>query len=283
MATAASLLSNIRKIFGDPDSDFISDAVGLDWLDRAQRRFCNKVLPLDEIKDYTITAKVNKFDLPTATILPVWLMWYKSSTRKLDYVPPSTWADQEEAWPNATGTPENYTVLRRQVVVGPQVPQTASSNSTASGAITSTGTTLGLVAASGTFRSKGYVKINSEIIEYTGVATTTLTGAVRGVHGTTAASHASADTVTQIDLQMLYRKSPAALATGNSPDIPDTYHEYLEKYALYLAWLARGDSQKAGAALQEFEQLEQDSLRQTGRRALDNALLIQDRKNRVRW
>ncbi len=191
MPQAGSLLTNIRKLFSDPDRDWLDDATGLDWLDQAQRRFCHKVLPLDEFKDYTITAKVPRFDLPTNAIIPIYLMWYKSRVAKLDYTPPDMWARVEENWPNATGTPDRYTVLRRQLVVGPQVPQTASANTTASGTMTSAVTTLNLVAASGTFRSKGYVKIESEIIEYTGVATTTLTGATRGVHGTTAASHAS--------------------------------------------------------------------------------------------
>ena len=169
-------------------------------------------------------------------------------------------------------------------MVGPQVPQTASKTAKASGAINSTTTTLNLTAASGTFRSKGYVKINSEVIEYTAVATTTLTGAVRGVHGTSAASHASGDTVTEIDIAMLYRKTPAIItASGTSPDIPAMFHDYLERYAIYLAWLARGDKTKAEAALAEFESMEEDAIKTAGRRSQDGLLHIQEKRSRARW
>lgn len=283
MAQAGSLLSNIRKLFGDPDKDFITDAVGLDWLNQAQRRFCHHVLSLDEFKDYGITAKQPRFNLPTNCIIPIQLMWYQSWTKKLAYQPPDIWGHITEEMPNATGTPYSYTMIRRQLVVGPQVPQTASSNSTASGTISLAGTTIGLAAASGTFRSKGFVTVDSEVIEYTAVATTTLTGAVRGVHGTTAATHASGATVTQVDLQMLYRKSPIDLATTtDSPDIPEMFHDYLEKYTLYLGWLARGDSQKAQAAYQEFEGLEKATIKTVGRRVQDGLLRIQDKRNRWR-
>ena len=286
MATAGSIITRIQKLFGDTSGDFISDTFGLDWLSQAQRRFCHKVLALDEIKDYTITAKQPRFDLPTNCIIPIGLTWFKSRTEKLDYQPPDVWARVIEEMPNATGNPDFYSIIRRQVVVGPQVPSTASANSTASGTFTASATTLGLVAASGTFRSKGFVKVNSEVMEYTAVATTTLTGVVRGVHGTTAASHASGDTVTEVDLQMLYRKAPADLsATTASPDIPDMFQDYLEKYALYLAWVARGDLTKAQLAYQEFEALEEGTIKTVGRRSQDGLMRIQDKRNRwrARW
>lgn len=283
MATAGSLLVNIRKLFGDPDRDFIDDTFGLDILDRAQQRFCHKVLPLDEYKDYTITAKEELFDLPADCIIPIWVEWYQSRTTKLLYTTPDAWGHLQEANPNATGIPERYAVIRRQLNVGPQVPTTASRTSTASGAFGSTATTFSLVAASGTFRSKGFVKVNSEVIKYTGVASTTLTGCTRGVHNTNNTSHASNDTVTQVDMVMLYRKSPAALATSTTPDVPTLYQAYLEKYALYLAWLARGDSVKASAALTEFAEIENDAIKTVGRRAQDGMMRISEKINRFRW
>lgn len=281
MAQAGSMLTSIRKLLGDPDSDFVDDTTGLTWLDQAQQRFCDEVLPLDEVKDYDVVAKRSRYDLPTDAILPIALMWYQSSTRKLRYQPPDLWYKLEASRPNATGIPNQYTVIRRQLVLGPEVPQTASKTASASGTITAAATTLGLTAASGTFRSKGFIIIEDEVIEFTGVATTTLTGAVRGVHGTTAASHASAVTVTQVDFQMTYRKTPAALATADTPQIPAPFHRYLEKYALYLGWLARGDSQKAAAALNEFERMEEQAKKSVSRRALDGVLRVQER--RWRW
>ena len=284
MPSAGSILANVRVLAGDPDRDFITDAIGLDWVNQAQKRFCHLVLPLDEIKDYTLTAKQPRFDLPTNTIIPIWAIWYKSRVEKLEYRPPARWAYIIAAWPTGTGIPDCYTVIRNQLNVGPQTPQTDSATALASGAITETDTTLSLTAASGTFRAKGWVKLQGtggaadEIAEYTGVATTTLTGVVRGVHNTTAATHASGRAVTEIDLQMLYRRTPNLIAaTTTDPDIPRAYHDYIEKYVLYLAWIARGDLAKAEAALSEFEKYEKETQKTVGRRAQDGLIQIQDR------
>lgn len=285
MATAGSLIQNVREIYGDPDRDRISDSLGLDWLNRAQLRFCNVVEPLDEIKDYTLTQYQPRHDLPTNCILPLGVLWYKNRTQRLEYKTPDKWLDITEAWPNANGTPDAYTVVRRQLTVGPQRPSSNSATSTASGAITSTVTTLNLTAASGTFRAKGWVLIGTEVIEYTGVSSTTLTGCVRGVHGTNNTSHASNATVSEIDMQMLYRRSPTALtATTSSPDIPEMFQEYLEKYMLYLAFVQRGDTTKAQICYEEFELLEKQTIKTVGRRARDGMFQIKDWMNkRSNW
>lgn len=283
MAQAGSILANVRVIVGDPDRDFLTDSIGFDWINEGQRRFCHKVLALDEYKDYTVTAKQPRFDLPADTITPIQVIWYQSRVVELQYITPKRWGTLIEGWPNANGTPDAYTMIRRQLIVGPQRPGTNSATALASGTITAAGTTIGLTAASGTFRTKGWVKVENEIIEYTDVATTTLTGAVRGVHGTTAASHSSGTQVTEIDVQMLYRKAPAAIsASGTEPDIPSHFHDYLEKYVLYLAWLTRGDSQKAAQALAEFETYERETAKTVSRRAQDGLLHIQERW-RARW
>ena len=281
MPTAGSIIANVRVLFGDPDRDWLTDAVGLDFLNRAERRFVNNVEPLDEIKDYVVVSKQSRYDLPTNCIIPTGAMWYQNRVTKLKYESPDVWSQMEEAFPNSTGTPDFYSVIRRQMVVGPNVPTTASSNSTASGLMYSSTTTLSLVAASGTFRTKGFAKVNSEVFEYTGVASSTLTGVTRGVHGTTAASHASGDTVTQIDIQLGYRKSPGVMsATSSTPEIPETYHDYLEKYILYLSWLARGDNEKAQIAYAEFASYEESAGKNVGRRSRDGMMKIQDKRNR---
>lgn len=285
MATAGSILGYIRVLLGDPDQDFVSDTIGLDWLNEAQRRFCHNVLALDEYKDYPIVAKKLRYDFPTDCITPIGVMWYQSRVTKLGYRPPDTWSYQEEAFPNSTGTPDYYTVIRRQVVIGPNVPTTNSATALASGAIQASNTTLGFTAASGNFRTKGFLQIASgtsvEIVEFGGVATTTVTNVTRGVHNTTAASFGSGASITQIDLQMLYRKSPAIMtASTSSPDIPEAYHDYLTKYALYLGWLSRGDQSKADRAFVEFESLEKDTKKTIGRRSQDGVMRIQDKRNR---
>jgi len=67
---------------------------------------------------------------------------------------------------------------------------------TLNGNINDTTTTIVLTDAS-LFPTSGinYIQINSEEISYTGITGNTLTGVIRGVRGTTAASHTNGDTV----------------------------------------------------------------------------------------
>ena len=46
--------------------------------------------------------------------------------------------------------------------------------------------------------SAGVIKIDDEIITYTGISSLTLTGCTRGTNGTTADTHADNSTVTQV-------------------------------------------------------------------------------------
>lgn len=69
-------------------------------------------------------------------------------------------------------------------------------NSILSASISSSVTTIG-VASTATLAASGSVLIDSEIISYTGVTATTLTGCTRGASSTVAASHPSATGVIQ--------------------------------------------------------------------------------------
>ena len=65
----------------------------------------------------------------------------------------------------------------------------------------------------------GKIKINNEIISYTGISTLSLTGAVRGVDNTTAAAHAVNDTVTNF-VNMASDMLEASYRTSLSVDSP---------------------------------------------------------------
>lgn len=272
-------------MYGDPERDWLTDEIALDFLDRAQRRFCHKVLPLDEYQDFAVVAKVNRYSVATDCITPVAVMWYQSKTEKLTYVTPEQWQRIERDHPNATGNPDVYAYIRRQLLLGPQVPSTRSATALASGVAFASATTLALTAASGVFRSKGFLRIGSaagEVVEYNTVSGATISGITRGVHNTTAASLASGDSITQQDFIMQYRRAPAILsATTSVPEIPSWAHDYLEKYALYLAWLARGDQAKADRAFAEFEEYEKDSIKTIGRRSQDGMIKIQEARRRI--
>ena len=67
---------------------------------------------------------------------------------------------------------------------------------TLSAGINATVTTIGLASVAN-LASSGIVKINDEEITYSAISSSNLTGCVRGVNGTTAATHTSGDSVLQ--------------------------------------------------------------------------------------
>ena len=70
-------------------------------------------------------------------------------------------------------------------------------STTLNGDISNSATTITLTDAS-SFNSSGKIKINKEIIKYTGKSSNDLTGCTRGENLTTAAAHTSGDTVDQV-------------------------------------------------------------------------------------
>lgn len=272
MATVGTLIIDVRRLFGDPNSEFITDTIGLEWFDIAQQRFCHNVLSLDEIKDYPVTARQRRYDLPTNCIQVFGALWWKNQSRKLRWADPAEFEQYEAYKPLTTGYPYRYTEIRRQVVLGPAAPVSDSATALASGDFSSTATTIGFTAASGTFRTRGWLEnqTTSEVAEYTNISTTTVTGCTRGVHGTSGASAASGQQWKEVDLQVRYRRLPALLTTTTqTPDIPTAFHRYLEQFALYLAWKTSGDKAKTDAAYAQYVQDEESARKTISRRAFE--------------
>lgn len=283
MALVGSILADIRRAFGDPDGDYITDTIGMEWLDIAQQRFADEVESLDEIQDICITQKQVRYDVATNYIEGGDVMWFKNVTRKLQFEQYQQFDVLVTSAPNSLGNPRYYTVFKRQLTFGPEVPSQTSATALASGTALITATTIGLTAASGTFRTKGFLKnqTTGEVIEYTGISTTTVTGCTRGVHSTTAASVASNDQWQEVDAQFRYRKIPAALtATTQSMEVAPVYHHYIKKYVLYMAWRNRGDQTKAEIAYNEFEEDEKRAKRSVTRRAIES-FRIKDRRGGI--
>ena len=88
------------------------------------------------------------------------------------------------------------------------------------GNISNSATTITLTDAS-SFNSAGKIKINNEIIAYTGKSTNNLTGCTRGQNSTTAAAHTSGATVDQVvetvsGLTHLEGQTVSVLADGST-------------------------------------------------------------------
>ena len=89
---------------------------------------------------------------------------------------------------------------------------------TLSSAITDAVTTIPLSSVLN-MNSSGKVRINSEVITYTGISGNSLTGATRGADGTTAASHAQGDTVTNF-VDMVSDVLEASFRNTSNVDTP---------------------------------------------------------------
>lgn len=280
MPTAGSLIANVCVQIGDPNQDFLTDTIGNEWLSTAEQRFCHEVLALDEVKDYPLVARQKSYDLPSNFMIAMSVLWWKNSSRKLDWTDPSKFEEYEVYHPLTTGYPKAYSVIQRKLRLGPAAPTSDSATVLASGAATPTATTIGFSAASGILRTRGWVEnqTTGEVIEYTNVSTTTITGCTRGVHSTTAASVASGHQFKEIDVQLRYRKSPLPItASTQVPEIPSAFHRYLELFVMFQAWRARGDKAKADAAYNQFEAEEKRSKDTISRRAIEPRG-IQDRR-----
>lgn len=280
MATAGSLVQDVRVQIGDPNGDFLSDTIGNEWLSAGQERFCHEVLALDEIKDYPLVARQKRYDAPSDYLLAMTVLWWKNSSRRIPFCDPSQFEEFEVCHPLVTGYPKAYSVIRRQLVIGPAAPTSDSATVIASGTALAAATTIGFSAASGVLRSRGWMLnvTTGEVFEFTNVATTTVTGCTRGVHNTTAASVASGHQFKEIDLQLRYRRSPTAItASTQTPDIASPFHRYLEHFVLYRAWLSRGDKAKAEAAYTMFQEEEKRAKDTTGRRAIEPRAIVDRR------
>ena len=108
---------------------------------------------------------------------------------------------------NATGRPIQVWINRQS---GATAPTTITLNET----LTATDTTITLSTTVG-IASAGYIKIDSEIIYYSGTTSTTIQNCVRGQANTTAATHTTATAIYVVNLP--------AINVWPTPDSSQTY------------------------------------------------------------
>jgi hypothetical protein len=98
----------------------------------------------------------------------------------------------------AVGTHTHLYIIQDQVLYDITPLRDVSNTATTTGeAVDSSETEIDLTSVTG-FTTAGTIKIDSEIITYTGITSLTLTGCTRGTNSTSGASHDNGATVTQI-------------------------------------------------------------------------------------
>jgi hypothetical protein len=104
----------------------------------------------------------------------------------------------------------------------------------------------------------GFVQIDSEIMAYSNNASNTLTGLIRGIGGTVAATHASGATVTELNLAINgLRLGGSSYAPGNANltmPFPQGWSGLLSKYLTARAYEVEKDGQSAKRLMDEFKQ-----------------------------
>jgi hypothetical protein len=108
-----------------------------------------------------------------------------------------------------TGDPTHICMWRNKARVYPY-PEDSADATTLNGALTAAATTV-TVASTSDFDEQGRLIVDSEVISYTGLTSTTFTGCTRGDEGTTAATHLTAAAVTKRDFIYLFQEEPVDL------------------------------------------------------------------------
>ena len=133
-------------------------------------------------------------------------------------------------WGGSTGPTATTTLNGALATVG---------NTILSGALNSTATTIN-VASTAPLAASGSVLIGSEIISYSGVTATTLTGCTRATAGSTAASHAASTGVIQYSTVTINVVSAAAFAASGTISIGGEVVSYSGKTGTSFTGCVRG-------------------------------------------
>jgi hypothetical protein len=277
MPTASYLIADIQTKLGDPSGNIYTSANLLNWLDQAQKEFCLKTLVLRTIDATYVTTGLMRIPLPTDCIMVEALETARGGIpRKLKRITPTDFFNQQTAVQGVLATdPVLWTEMDSNIYVYPRY--NGLSQATVLASSMTLGQTTADVGTAANFRSRGLIRllIGSEEVEAqlassgSTAGTATFSGLTRGLAQTTAAAHATGATVTQLDLAIVYRRSPQPLATVTAtPEIRQIYHEKLELYCMYLAFMQTGEMEKAGGMYELWMDSMKEALYSAGREFL---------------
>lgn len=126
---------------------------------------------------------------------------------------------------------------------------------TTTGAVAVDATTISVALTTG-FLPYGFVKIENELIQYYNVATDLfVSGCVRGVGGTTAATHAIGVPVTHCSTWVKGVRTPKEIVVATDPiEMPAAFQSLLQVYVLARCRQSENEFGEAARLMQEFNQ-----------------------------
>jgi hypothetical protein len=146
---------------------------------------------------------------------------------------------------------------RMMLEVWPQPARTAASTTLAN-AMLATDTSAVLTSTAGFLLTNGFAKIDSEIVQYFGNSSNTLSRLIRGLAGATALAHAAGAPVNEINLFFGgWRMYAPTFAPGNALltiPVPVGWETMLPIYGLARVKLAEQNVQEYAALKKDFEE-----------------------------
>jgi hypothetical protein len=169
----------------------------------------------------------------------------------------------EFPYQTVSGIPRWFVAWGDQLYIFPKASNSYNTT-TLNGGITSTDTTI-TVASTDAFQSfYGRVTIGSEKVMFKNKTSTQFLNCTRGIEGTTAASHSTAATVSENNLQIFYRKKHFEIPMLDDDVVDDTYlnmemevcDEHIEVITDYVAYklLLKVDPNRAAVYKVNFEE-----------------------------
>jgi len=204
----AEQVEEVRSRFNEPVAATVSNNFITRLLNRGACILSSDIYALDDVITFSSVKNQQEYALPVDFIACSGVIYnYGSTHYKLKEV---TKMELNRFMP-MYGVPYCYALDRAngKFVVYPTISEDATAT-TLNGALNATATTIVVTSSTG-FLSQGRVIIDSEVIQYTGTTATTLTGCVRGVDGTTAATHLTLAPVTAKNIYLFYSRTPKLL------------------------------------------------------------------------
>jgi len=186
-------------------------------------------------------------------------------------------------WDTATtGEPTTFNMWNNQIILWPIPPEAATTNAiNDAGNMSATATSVTVDSTSG-FSPSGRLLIQSEVISYTNTTSTAFRGLVRGLEGTTAATHADDIAITERDIIYTTHVEPTELLDPNDlTTIPDPL-VLVYGTAMELALGKIGDQGLHDRMKSKYDQSIERLRDKFGRKATSQYFRIKDKSEVIR-
>lgn len=279
MATAQSLIDDVRSRVVEPVASYFTDAEILRWLNQGYKRFVAQTEWTERCSAQRVIANQFQYSLPTNIIKVCDVRWtdqYKVWFRDLEEF--GRYVGQSGA--NTAARPYMYRIFPWDGTIRIYPKPVANSASTAlSGysGISSADTTIAVTSTT-SFPSYGRITIENEQILYYATTATSFLQCVRGDGATTAVSHSGGVTVYHAPLEIYNVYQPSDLATSPAVGtaLGPSYDEALISYACHVAMLKRERYDEAQMFLSMYEKITKTAIEERRRVQLDRLHTIKD-------